>query len=85
MFPTPMLSTSTNTSMQITFRDRHATLHAKLQDKLGKVAELRCDDHEQPVVAVVIDALENGWFDSRWTTCCQNLAGHAATILGNRC
>jgi hypothetical protein len=33
---------------------------------------------------VIIHGRENGWFDSRWTTCCEGLERQAAGILKER-
>ncbi len=40
---------------------------------------------DEPVVAVTILGRENGWFDSRWTTCCEGLEKQAVAILKERC
>jgi hypothetical protein len=71
--------------MRITIADRHGTLGRRLQKQLAGVALLQCDEHHLPVVSVVIDARENGWFDCRWTTCCEGLEARARAIVGSRC
>ena len=71
--------------MQITFDDKHARVRDRLRERLERVGELRCADHQQAVIGVIINARENGWFDSRWTTCCEKLEREATKILGSRC
>lgn len=72
--------------MDITIRDRgHVSLRERLRERLDLAASLRCGEHDQPVVAVTINARENGWFDSRWTTCCEQLERQAMAILKQRC
>lgn len=66
-------------------RDRGRALQERLRSRLDQAAGLRCAEHDQPVVAVTIYARENGWFDSRWTTCCKSLEQQAAAILKERC
>lgn len=71
--------------MQVTIVDRAMTLRARLQERLDRAARLRCAEHDQPVVAVTIHNRENGWFDSRWVTCCEGLEQQAAAIVKERC
>ena len=71
--------------MQITIVDSGLRLRDRLRERLDQAARLLCLDHGQPVVAVTIHARENGWFDSRWTTCCDSLERQAAAILKDRC
>jgi hypothetical protein len=71
--------------MNITIFDREQRLRERLTDRLDSVAALRCNEHDQPVVAVTIHARENGWFDSRWTTCCETLEQQAVAIVKERC
>lgn len=72
--------------MQITVVDRgRPTLRERLNERLEHAAQLRCAEHGQPVIAVSIHARENGWFDSRWTTCCESLEQQAASIVKDRC
>jgi hypothetical protein len=71
--------------MRVTIADRHTEIGHRLREKLDHVAQLRCEDHDLPVTSVAIDARENGWFDSRYTTCCERLETRAAAILGTRC
>jgi len=78
------MSGSTQT-MQITIIDRGMSLHDRLHDRLDRAAALKCVEHGQPVVAVMIHARENGWFESRWTTCCESLEQQAAAIVKERC
>ena len=71
--------------MQITVEDRELRLRERLRERLANAAEMRCAEHGQPPVAVTIHARENGWFDSRWTTCCEGLERQAMAILKERC
>lgn len=71
--------------MQITFEDRGYALRHRLSDRLERVANLRCAEHGRTVVAVAISMRENGWFDSRWTTCCEALERQAQAIVKDRC
>jgi hypothetical protein len=71
--------------MRVTIEDRGtAALRERLRERLDRTADLRCAEHDQPVVAVAIHARENGWFDSQWTTCCDQLEQQAAAILKAR-
>lgn len=71
--------------MLIAINDRGPELRERLRDRLNRAAELRCDEHGQPVVAVTIHGRENGWFDSTWTTCCAELERKATAIVKSRC
>jgi len=71
--------------MQITVVDRELMLRHRLRERLEDVAKIVCADHGKPVVAVTINARENGWFDARWTTCCEGLERQAAAIVKDRC
>lgn len=71
--------------MQVTVNDRGSELRERLRGRLERAAQLRCAEHDQPVVAVTIHGRENGWFDSRWTTCCADLERQAAAIVKDRC
>lgn len=75
----------TSDAMDITIFDRGQRLRERLSDRLERAAALRCKEHGQPVVAVTIHARENGWFDSRWTTCCETLEQQAVAIVKERC
>lgn len=71
--------------MEIKIEDRgHSGLKERLKDRLVRAAALRCDEHGEPVVAVTIHGRENGWFDTRWTTCCESLQQKAAAIVKER-
>ena len=72
-------------TMKITIEDRAQALGNKLRDRLALAAELRCPEHGEKVVAVAIAARENGWFDARWTTCCEKLEKQAKAIVKERC
>ena len=71
--------------MKITIVDRGHALRHRLRERLDQVARLSCSEHGQPIVAVTIDARENGWFDARWITCCELLERQAAAIVKERC
>ena len=72
-------------SMQVTIVDRGLKLRERLRERLDRAAGLLCVEHGHPIVAVTIHARENGWFDSRWTTCCENLEQQAVAIVKERC
>jgi hypothetical protein len=71
--------------MQITIVDRSLSLRERLRERLDTAERLLCTEHGQPVVAVTIHGRENGWFDSMWTTCCENLERRAVAIVKERC
>jgi len=71
--------------MIINIVDRESMLKERLRERLERAATLRCDEHGEPIVAVTIAARENGWFDSRWTTCCEGLERQAVAIVKERC
>lgn len=71
--------------MKITIEDRGLSLRDRLRERLDRVAGLRCDEHGRPVVAVTINGRENGWFDARYTTCCDHLLKKASAIVKDRC
>lgn len=71
--------------MRITIDERGVGLRDRLRERLARAADLRCDEHGQPVIAVKIADRENGWFDSLFTTCCDGLTQQAAAIVKERC
>ena len=71
-------------AMKITVADSEMRLHERLRERLDRAAQLRCEEHGQPVVSVTIYGRENGWFDARWTTCCESLQQKAAAIVKER-
>ena len=72
-------------SIQVTIEDRgSAALRERLDERLHRMAELRCKEHDQMVTAVTIHGRENGWFDSQWVTCCETLELEASTIVKQR-
>lgn len=71
--------------MQINIEDRGYTLRHRLSGRLEHASSLRCAEHGLPVVAVDISVCENGWFDTRWTTCCEALERQARAIVKDRC
>lgn len=72
-------------TMQVSIIDRGLKLRERLRERLDRAARLLCVEHGHPVVAVTIHARENGWFDSRWTTCCESLEQQAVAIVKERC
>jgi hypothetical protein len=72
-------------AMHVTVVDRGHSLRQRLRERLERAAKLRCAEHGGGVVAVTIHARENGWFDARWTTCCESLEREAAAIVKDRC
>ncbi len=71
--------------MKITIEDRGLALADRLRQRLERAARLRCDEHDQPIVAVTIRGRENGWFDSTWVACCEHLTRQANAIVKDRC
>jgi hypothetical protein len=71
--------------MKITVADLDMGLRERLRGRLDRAAELRCAVHDQAVDAVTIYGRENGWFDARWTTCCEVLEKQAVAIVRDRC
>jgi hypothetical protein len=72
-------------TMIVTIKHLELSRREQLRDRLNRAGQLLCDDHGQPVVAVSIYGRENGWFDSRWTTCCEVLEQQAVAIVKERC
>jgi ribose 1,5-bisphosphokinase PhnN len=70
--------------MRVVVNDRGPELRERLRSRLERAAQLRCQEHDQPVIAVTIHARENGWFDSTWTTCCPDLERQATAIVKDR-
>lgn len=79
------MNSTLENAMIITIKDRGLALGDRLRERLDRAAALRCAVHGQPVVAVTIHGRENGWFDSRWTTCCEGLEQQAVAIVKERC
>jgi hypothetical protein len=77
--------TPASEKMQITVVDRGLRLRDALRERLDRAAELLCNEHGQPVVAVTIHGRENGWFDSSFVTCCESLERRAVAIVRERC
>ena len=71
--------------MKVTVKGSPLTLRERLHVRLEQASLLRCVHHDQQIVAVTIDGRENGWFDSRWTTCCEDLERQAVAIVKERC
>lgn len=78
-------STSVHPTMRITIEGLALVLRERLRERLERTARLRCEEHDQPVVSVTIYGRENGWFDSRITTCCEGLEQRAVAIVKERC
>lgn len=71
--------------MRITIQDREAGLRERLSERLERAAHLLCREHGKSIEAVTIHGLENGWFDTMWTTCCESLEKQASAIVKHRC
>ena len=71
--------------MRITVVDRGLSLRDRLAERLARAALLRCEEHQQSIVAVTVHGREHGWFDSSWTTCCEKLERAAHAVLKERC
>lgn len=76
---------SVSEPMTIMLIDREQKLRDRLRDRLARASELVCPEHGQAIQAVTIHARENGWFESRWTTCCERLEQEAVAIVKQRC
>lgn len=72
-------------AMKITIADLGPGMQERLRDRLERAAQLRCTEHNQPIVSVMIYGRENGWFDARWTTCCESLEKQAVATVKERC
>lgn len=70
--------------MKVTVQSSRPAPDDRLRDRLSRIGALRCSVHGGGVEAVTITRFENGWFDSRWTTCCDDLTTRAASIIGSR-
>jgi hypothetical protein len=70
--------------MIITIEDCGPGVRERLRDRLERASQLVCEEHGKPVVAVTIHGRENGWFDARWTTCCETLEQQAVGIVKAR-
>jgi hypothetical protein len=75
----------THEAMKITIADLGPSMRERLSERLDRAAQLRCVEHNQPPVSVTIYGRENGWFDARWTTCCEALEQQAVAIVKERC
>ena len=72
-------------TMTITIENVGLAARERLRQRLEHASRLYCIEHGQSVVAVTIYGRENGWFDARWTTCCEGLERQAAAIVKDRC
>jgi hypothetical protein len=72
--------------MKITIEDRGTSvLRDRLRDRLERASLLRCALHDRSADSVVIHGRENGWFDSTWSTCCEELERQVSAIVKQRC
>lgn len=71
--------------MNVTVKSRGFGLRERLRERLEQAEQLKCAEHGEPVRAVAIHERENGWFDSTWTTCCEQLEQRATAIVKSRC
>lgn len=72
-------------AMKVIINDRGPELRDRLRERLELAGQLRCAEHDRNVVSVMIFGRENGWFDARWTTCCEALEKQAVAIVKERC
>jgi len=79
------LSMTLQKPMRVSIAGLTLALKERLRERLELAATLRCAEHDLPVVEVTIYGRENGWFDSRITTCCDVLEQRAAAIVKQRC
>ncbi len=79
------MTTTLQSKMKINIAGLGLALQERLRERLERAAELRCTEHGQPIVSVTIYGRENGWFDARWTTCCETLEQQAVAIVKDRC
>lgn len=70
--------------MKITIENRESARLDGLRDRLDQAAMLECITHGKTIEAVSINIFENGWFDSRWTTCCEGLEQQAVAVVKER-
>ena len=70
--------------MNITLAELGPNLRERLRERLERAALLVCEEHGQPPASVTIYGRENGWFDARWTTCCEALEKQAVGIVKDR-
>jgi hypothetical protein len=79
------MSATQQGTMRITVQGLAMTFRERLRARLDQAAKLRCAEHDQPIVEVTIYGRENGWFDARWTTCCESLEQQAVALVKDRC
>jgi hypothetical protein len=70
--------------MKITIENRESARLDPLRDRLDEATKLECVTHGKSIEAVSINVFENGWFDSRWTTCCEDLEQQAVAVVKAR-
>lgn len=70
--------------MKVTIENRESATLDRLRDRLDEAAKLECPAHGKAIEAVSINVFENGWFDSRWTTCCEDLEQQAVAVVKAR-
>jgi hypothetical protein len=70
--------------MKVAIENRESARLDRLRDRLDQAAGLECSAHGKAVEAVSINIFENGWFDSRWTTCCEDLEQQARAVVKAR-
>ena len=71
--------------MRITIEENGTQLRNRLRDRLDRAGKLKCADHGRGIESVTIEGRENGWFDSRYITCCERLEKQAIDIIKERC
>ena len=70
--------------MKVTIENRESARLDRLRERLDEAARLQCAAHGKAIEAVSINVFENGWFDSRWTTCCEGLEQQAVAVVKAR-
>lgn len=78
------MSATMQRPMTVTIEKCSPAVRERLRDRIEQASQLRCAEHGQPPVSVVIHGRENGWFDARWTTCCETLEKQAVAIVRER-
>lgn len=79
------MTSTLHDTMKIITADLGPSMRERLRERLDRAALLVCAEHNQPIASVTIYGRENGWFDARWTTCCEALEQQAVAIVKDRC
>ncbi len=84
MDDTRKMNSTLQPAITVTMKDLSPGSRERLRERLDRAAKLRCPEHEQSPAGVAIHGRENGWFDARWTTCCETLERQAVAIVKER-